>query len=168
MVKTVDSFRFVSGVTRRVLQSWIKMESPGVTPWKPLNKPLSECTVALFSSGGIALKNDLPFDQEGERLNPWWGDPSFRKIPRHATEDDVEIYHLHINPNYARKDINCLLPLQHLIELESTGEIRLAAPTAYSIMGYLLTPERMLHESIPLIIENLRYEHVDVLVLIPS
>jgi hypothetical protein len=73
MPKTVDSFRFVSGVTRRVIETWIKMEEPRQIPWNPLDKPLSECTVALFSSGGIAMKSDRPFlshypeNRHGER-----------------------------------------------------------------------------------------------------
>jgi hypothetical protein len=51
-------------------------------PWTPLSKPLADSTVALLSSVGLALKTDRPFDQEGERRNPWWGDPSYRILPR--------------------------------------------------------------------------------------
>ena len=168
MPKTVDSFRFVSGVTRRMIETWIKMEEPLSIPWTPLPKPLSESKVALLSSGGIALKGDEPFDQEGERQNPWWGDPSHRIIPKSASAKDVEIYHLHINPAFARQDINCLLPIQRLNELEETGEIGGAAESHYSIMGYLPKPDEMLATSVPAIIQQLKDEQVDVLVLIPS
>jgi D-proline reductase (dithiol) PrdB len=168
MPKTVDSFRFMGGVTRRVIETWINMEAPRPIPWTPLGKPLSECTVALFSSGGIAMKGDRPFDQEGERRNPWWGDPSFRIIPKSATEKDVEVYHLHINPSYVLQDLNCLLPLRQLDEMERTGEIGKAAASHYSIMGYLLQPEAMLRESIPAIVQQLKEERVDVVVLVPS
>jgi D-proline reductase (dithiol) PrdB len=168
MPKTVDSYRFISGVTRRMIETWIKMEEPRPIPWKPLSKPLSECKVALLSSGGIAMKSDKPFDQEGERQNPWWGDPSFRIIPKTAITKDVEIYHLHINPAYARNDINCLLPIQRLNELEDAGEIGSAAESHYSIMGYLPKPVEMLEKSVPAIIQGLKDEHVDVLVLVPS
>jgi len=168
MPKTVDSYRFVSGVTRRMIETWIKMEDPKSIPWAPLSKPLSECKVAMLSSGGIALKNDQPFDQEGEWQNPWWGDPSHRIIPKTASTKDVEIYHLHINPAFARQDINCLLPIQRLNELEEFGEIGSAAESHYSIMGYLPKPEEMLEKSIPAIIQQLKDEHVDVVVLVPS
>ena len=67
----VDSFRFVGGINRRLVETWIKMELPRPIPWTPLAKPVSQCTVALFSSGGIALKSDRPFDQSIERNNPW-------------------------------------------------------------------------------------------------
>jgi D-proline reductase (dithiol) PrdB len=168
MPKTVDSFRFVDGVTRRLIQTWIKMEEPRPIPWTSLSRPLSECKVALLSSGGIALKDDEPFDQEGERRNPWWGDPSHRIIPKAASEKDLEIYHLHIDPAFARRDINCLLPIQRLNELGESGEIGEAAESHYSIMGYLPKPDEMLEKSVPAIIQRLKDEQVDVLILIPS
>jgi len=168
MPKTVDSFRHLNGVTRRVIETWIKMETPRPIPWTPMPRPLAECNVALLSSGGIALKSDLPFDQAGERANPWWGDPSYRLIPKSATEEDIEVYHLHINPGYARKDLNCLLPLGRLQELADCGEIGRAADSHYSIMGYLPNPETMLRESVPAIIADLKREKVDLLVLVPS
>ena len=168
MPKTVDSYRFVGGVTRRMIETWIKMEEPRPIPWTPLTKPLSDCKVALLSSGGIAMKDDRPFDQEGERQNPWWGDPSHRIIPKTASTKDVEIYHLHINPTFARQDINCLLPIQRLNELEEAGKIGSAAESHYSIMGYLPKPDEMLAQSVPAIIQGLKDEQVDVLVLVPS
>ena len=124
--------------------------------------------MALFTSGGIAMKDDEPFDQEGERRNPWWGDPSYRVIPRTATEKDVEIYHLHINHKYASRDLNCQLPLRQLEAMEQTGEVGRAADSHYSIMGYLLQPEVMLQESIPAIVQRLGDERVDVVALVPS
>jgi D-proline reductase (dithiol) PrdB len=168
MPKTVDSYRFVSGVTRRMIETWIKMEEPRPVPWTPLSTPLSACKVALLSSGGVALKDDKPFDQEGERQNPWWGDPSHRIIPKAASAKDIEVYHLHFNPAFARRDINCLLPIQRLNELEEMGEVGQAAESHYSIMGYLPKPEEMLEKSVPAIIQRLKDEHVGVVVLVPS
>ena len=98
MIETVDSYRYLNGLTKRLVKSWIKLEEPREIPWTPLSKPLSGCTVAMISTGGLALKTDRPFDQEGERQNPWWGDPSYRCIPRTATEEDVSLYHLHVDP----------------------------------------------------------------------
>jgi len=164
----IDSYHFLDYLTKQVVKSWIAKENPRPIPWTPLRKPLQDCTVALLSSGGIALRTDRPFDQEGERQNPWWGDPSYRIIPLAATQHDVEIYHLHINPAFARQDINCLLPLQRLFELEQSGEIGRAAPRHYSTMGYVLEPEVLLKETAPAISEHLRQDGVDVLLLAPA
>ena len=167
MPPTVDSYRFLSGITRRMVETWIKLEPPRPIPWTPLAKPLAECTVALFSTGGIALKSDRPFDQEGERRDPWRGDPSYRVIPKTASAEDIEVYHLHINPEFARRDLNCILPLERLSELEANGEIGRVAPSHYSIMGYLPKADEMLRESIPPIVETLRAEGVDAALLVP-
>ena len=100
--KQVDSYRFLDRLTQKLVQSWIGLEAqregPAEIPWTPLSRPLADSTVALISSAGLALKRDRPFDQEGERHNPWWGDPSYRILPRTATAEDVALYHLHIHP----------------------------------------------------------------------
>ncbi len=168
MTREVDSFRFVSRGTRRVAKAWIDSAEPREIPWTPISKPLSECRVAMISSGGMALKTDRPFDQEGERQNPWWGDPSYRLIPKTATAEDIKVYHLHINPTFAEQDLNCLLPLDRLSELEASGEIGSVAPSHYAYMGYTTQPEQLLEESAPAIIRNLRDEYVDVVVLVPA
>ena len=81
--RQVDSYRFLDRLTQKLVQSWIELEiqreRPAEIPWAPLSRPLADSTVALISSAGLALKKDRPFDQEGERRNPWWGDPSYRK-----------------------------------------------------------------------------------------
>jgi len=167
MEKEVDSYRYVSRLTGRIIRSWTKDGPPADFPWTPLEKPLAECTVALISSAGIALHTDQPFDQEGERQNPWWGDPSYRRIPQDTTEKEVGIYHLHVNPRYALQDLNCMMPLQRLQELAEQGEIGRAAPTHYSMMGYILRPETLLQETAPAMIADLQSEDVDVVVLVP-
>jgi D-proline reductase (dithiol) PrdB len=168
MTKTVDSYRFASGLTKRVIKSWIKMESPREIPWTPLSKPLSATTVALISSGGIARVADTPFDQEGERQDPWWGDPSYRVIPQATRSEEIRVYHQHIDPSFAERDLNCLLPLERLAELEAAGMIGRAAPSHYSFMGYLLDPQEFLEESVPAIVDHLLTEEVDLALLVPA
>lgn len=168
MTKTVDSFRFISGITRRMIKNWISMETPRPIPWTPLAKPLSECTVAILRSAGIALKTDRPFDQEGECQNPWWGDPTYRVLPKTATEEDIRVYHMHINAAYAEQDLNCLFPLQRLQELENNGRIGRMSPRHYSIMGYILNPEQLLSETVPALIRDLREDLADLVVLVPA
>lgn len=165
---TVDSYKYLDFATRQMAASWVKMATPAPIPWTPLARPLSECTVALISSAGIALKTDPPFDQEGERNNPWWGDPSYRVLPRDARVQDLELYHLHISAEFFHQDLNCLLPLEHLAQLETKGVIGSSAPHHYSYMGYILQPETLLEQSVPQIIQQLKDERVDIVVLVPA
>jgi D-proline reductase (dithiol) PrdB len=168
MSSQIDSYRYLDKLTKQMVTTWISQETPRDIPWTPLSKPLADCTVALISSGGIALKSQPPFDQEGERKNPWWGDPSYRVIPRTATAADIRVCHLHINPAFAEEDLNCLLPLERLLEMEASGEIGQSARSHYSIMGYILQPDTLLAESTPAIIQRLQDELVDIVVLVPS
>ena len=107
--------------------------------------------------GRHRVKTDRPFDQGGERRNPWWGDPSYRILPATATSPDVQLYHLHITP-LAEQDLNCLFPLQRLQEVAQAGDIGRVAPRHYSIMGYILRPEQLLAETVPAIIRDLKEE----------
>ncbi len=165
----IDRNLYLDFLSRKVMKGWMKREVPPKNiPWTPLSKPLSQCTVALVSSAGVALKSDLPFDQEGERRNPWWGDPSFRLIPRGTRTEEVALYHLHIDTTFGEADINCVLPLDRLDELTVSGEIGAAAATHFSFMGYLLKPEEFLETSVPKMIERMRSEGVDVALLVPA
>ncbi|MCP4425306.1 MAG: hypothetical protein GY803_12495 [Chloroflexi bacterium] len=168
MTKTIDSLRFLPLFTRRLVKSWIARATPQEIPWTPLTKSLKESTVALISTGGLALKTDRPFDQEGERRNPWWGDPTFRVIPSTATHKEVTMYHLHLNPRFSAEDLNCLFPLQRLLEFAERGEIGRSAVRHYSFMGYIIQPQRLLEESVPAMIASLKEDGVDTAVLIPA
>jgi D-proline reductase (dithiol) PrdB len=168
MTKQVDSYRFLDGLTKKLVQTWIGLETRRAIPWTPLSKPLKDSTVALVSSAGLALHTDRPFDQEGERRNPWWGDPSYRVLPRTATEADVKLYHLHIHPRVIEQDLNTVLPLQRLLELEARGEIGRAAANHYSIMGYILQPQELLEQSVPAMVQHMQRDEVDVVLLVPG
>ena len=82
----------------------------------------------------------MPFDQERERRDPWWGDPSSRVIPLGTTERDVRLYHLHIDPRFGEADLDVVLPMRRLTELAQEGLTGQPAPRHYSIMGYILEP----------------------------
>ena len=86
---------------------------------------------------------------------------------RTARAGDIQVCHLHINPAFAEQDLNSVLPAERLDELAELGETGAAAPSHYSYMGYTLRPERLLQESLPGIVRDLRDEHVNVVVLVP-
>jgi D-proline reductase (dithiol) PrdB len=167
VARTVDSYRFLSGIEKRAVKHWAALPPETHIPWTPLTKPLSECTVSLVSSAGIALKTDRPFEPEIERADPWFADPSYRVLPRTVRSGEIRVCHLHINPTFAEQDLNTVLPAERLVELTELREIGAVAPSHYSYMGYTLRPERLLQESLPGIVQQLREEHVHVVVLVP-
>jgi D-proline reductase (dithiol) PrdB len=163
----IDSYRYVDFATRQIMRAWAARQEPGEIPFTPLRKPLRECTVALLSTAGIARNDDRPFDQEGERRDPWWGDPTFRRIPLGTTEKDIRVYHLHIDPRFGETDLDVLLPMRRLAELASEGVVGRPAQTHYSIMGYILETTELEQGTAPAIAAAMHEEHVDVVVLVP-
>jgi D-proline reductase (dithiol) PrdB len=132
----VDSFRYVPSLIKRYYQlNRVRRELP--IPFTPLPKPLDQCRFALVTSGGLYhARREQPFDQEGERKDPAWGDPSFRTLPMDMDLADVGVSHLHINHADILADPNILLPIQRFHELVGEGRIGGVAPHAYSFMGY--------------------------------
>jgi D-proline reductase (dithiol) PrdB len=163
----MDSYRYLNRVTRTAVKAWIKREPDREIPWTPLRKPLARCTVTLVSSAAVAMRDDQPFDQDKERRDPWHPDESYRLIPRDATEQDVHLYHLHINTHFGEQDLDCVMPLRRLKELEEAGEIGRSAQTHYSFQGFVLKPHELLEESVPTMIERMKAEEVDVALLVP-
>jgi len=163
----MDSYRFLDFAARQVMKAWAARQKPGVIPFTPLPKPLPDCTVALVTTAGVARNDDRPFDQEGERRNPWWGDPSFRTIPLGTTERDVRLYHLHIDPRFGEADLDVVLPMRRLSELASKGMVGRVARTHYSIMGYILEPTELVETTAPAIAERMHAEGVDAAALVP-
>jgi hypothetical protein len=76
----IDSYRFLDFAIRMVMKAWAGRQEPGVVPFTPLAKPLRECTVALVSTAGVARNDGRPFDQEGERRDPWWAIRAFARF----------------------------------------------------------------------------------------
>lgn len=163
----IDSYRFLNFASRQVMKAWASRQEPGVIPFTPLRKPLRECTVALLTTAAVARNDDRPFDQEGERRNPWWGDPSFRTIPLGTTEKEIRIYHLHIDPRFGEADLDVVLPMRRLGELAAEGVVGRPAPTHYSMMGYILEPTELVTQTAPAIAERMRAEGVDAAALVP-
>jgi hypothetical protein len=164
----VDSFKFLDFASRRVMKAWTEREPKRPPVWTPLSKPLAETRIALISSAGIARHDQPPFDQDGERRNPWWGDPSHRVLPCTTSERDVRLYHLHIDTRHGEQDLDCVLPLRRLEEARQAGLVGSVAPSHYAFMGYLLDAEPFLTKTVPEIVARMKSEEVDAALLVPA
>lgn len=164
----IDSYRFLDFASKQIMKAWAAREKPDSIPFTPLSKPLRECTVALLTSAGVARNDDRPFDQDGERRNPWWGDPTFRTIPLGTSEKDIRLYHLHIDPRFGEEDLDVVLPMRRLTELAGEAFVGRAAPTHYSMMGYILDARELLETTAPAIADRMHAERVDAAALVPA
>lgn len=166
----IDSYRFLDFASRQILKAWVAREARATrpVPWSPMPKPLARCTVALVSTAGVARRDDAPFDEERERRDPWWGDPTHRLIPHGATEREVDLHHLHIDRRFGRADLDVVLPMRRLAELAREGVVGRPAEVHYSIMGYQLRPEVLEGETAPAMLADMRARGVEAVALVPS
>lgn len=166
----IDSYRYLDFASRRIIKAWVDREvrKTRPIPWTPMSKPLSHCTVALVTTAGVARRDDTPFDEEGERRNPWWGDPTYRVIPLGTTERDVRLHHLHIDRRFGQEDLDVVLPMRRLEELAREGVVGRPADAHFSIMGYQLRPEVLENETAPAIVREMKARGVDAVALVPA
>lgn len=164
----VDSFKFLPGSIAAYYRN-LAVPRADPIPWTPLSKPLPETRFALVTTAGIYVEGvDPGFDQEGERRNPMWGDPTFRRIPRDVRPDQVGASHLHLNNRDLQADLNIVLPVHRFAELESEGAIGSLAPTAYSFMGYQMDIRAWRENYGPEVAGLMKDEAVDAVLLTPA
>ena len=165
---TVDSFKFLPGVIAAYYRNLpVQREEP--IPFAPLAKPLGECRMALVTTAGIHHQGkEPPFDIEREKREPMWGDPSFRRIPRDVSQEEIGACHLHTNNRDILADVNIVLPVHRFTELESDGVIGSLAPTSYSFMGYQSNTREWKERYGPEAASLMKEEGVEGVLLTPS
>lgn len=114
-------------------------------PWTPLEKPLSQCTLAVLTTAGLYLKDSQPpFDAPNIE-----GDWTLRQLPADASPADLGIAHTHFPHESAEMDLNAVYPLERLRELVAEGRIGALADTHYSISGFCTRPDLVVENSVP-------------------
>ena len=165
----VDSYRFLP-------RSFIPLYS-GATPapgddgpvWAPFEKRLSGAQIALLTSAGLYLAGEQPpFDGEREKAEPTWGDPTHRILPTPLPGGALGMMHLHVNSEDVLADPEIALPVDGLAQLVDEGRVGAVAPSHFSVMGYQQAGlEVWRQETVPAIVERLRAERTDGLILAP-
>ena len=89
-------------------------------------------------------------------------------IPLGATERDIRICHLHIDPRFGDADLDVVLPMWRLTELAGEGIVGRPAPNHYSLMGYILDPTVLVEETAAEVAKRMRRNGVDAAPLVPG
>ncbi len=133
-------------------------------PWSPLEKPLSECCLALVSSAGLVGPDQARFDHSVRG-----GDPSFREISGNV--DISTLIDTHRSESFDHRGIeqdrNVAFPLERLRELVESGRIGSVNHRHLSLMGSITAPGRFIKEQAPQAAEKLVSDGVDVALLVP-
>ena len=112
------------------------------TPVTPLSKPLSECKLALVTTGGLHLKKDTPFDTKFKG-----GDCSYRILPNNVKHEDIIVTHESYDHKFINEDLNCVLPVDRMREYVQEGKIKSLSEEHYSFMGHISAPAPLLDNS---------------------
>ncbi len=129
-------------------------------PFVRPKKFLSECRVALVTTGGVHLRDQKRFDIDDPD-----GDCSFREIPAGAT--DLTWTHAYYRPDEGT-DLDSVFPLWTLRTLVDEGVVGGLAPRHFSFMGAIHDPAPLAAETAPEVASKLAEDGVDAALLTPS
>ncbi len=157
-----------------VAQLWAKLTAgrtgglvdlSGGIPFTRFTKPISQCKVALLTTGGIHLPEQTPFDME----NPD-GDATYRAVPGEVALDTLTITHKYYDHTDADRDPNVIFPLTHFRDLVEQRVIGSLATWHYGFMGHIEGPQvAILNErTAPEVAAKLRADGVDFAFLTPA
>ncbi|MFT8872769.1 MAG: D-proline reductase (dithiol) protein PrdB [Sporolactobacillus sp.] len=142
--------------TAKHLKSEIYVPLTPPPVWTELKKPISACTVAFCTAGGVHLKSQPRFVLSG--------DYSFRTIPSDTPSSELMVSHGGFDNSDVNKDINAMFPIDRLHELASEGFIGKVAPVLIGFMGGGGNVQKFREETGPAIAKLLKDEGVDAAV----
>ena len=157
---------------RRVLleaKQWTEAlrDVPRLTDLQPsapraLSLPLSDASVALVTSAGIAQGEQQAMD--GANIE---GDYTIRELDIDSPVSTLHVWHTHFDTAAAQADINVVYPIDRLKELAAAGFIGGVASPAVSFMGYFSNVFRIRDEVVPAVVAAVRRSGADAAVLVP-
>lgn len=149
----------------KLVAGYQPVDRAGDIPWKRLDRPLSECKVALVTTAGIHHKSQQPFNMKDAD-----GDPTFRVLDAKTLWADFTITHDYYDHSNARKDPNIVLPLDRLKEFEEEGVIGEMAQKHYGFMGHVAGDHLvdLVEKSAREVALELKNDQVDLVLLAPA
>ncbi len=132
-------------------------------PLTPMRKALSECTIAMLTSGGVSRCDTAPFNPMARN------DLRLDDVPAETPATFFQINDSYYNHTDADRDINCIFPIDRLRELAAEHAIGAVARHHYSgFMGRIYTRSAVVNQAAPALVGKLRDERVDAFLLVPA
>mgnify|MGYP001198650735 CR=1 FL=1 len=130
-------------------------------PYTPNDKPLAEMTIAIVSTAGAHLKDQEPFNTQG--------DDTYRLIPGDVSSDQFTVTHgapkEHYNTDEPKKDINVIFPIDRLRELAAEGFIGGVGDKHITMMGYAMRLKKIVEETVPAVAKEITRSKADGVLL---
>jgi D-proline reductase (dithiol) PrdB len=140
------------------------IKSYGTPPNAPFRKELNQCRVALITTAGLHLQEQMPYN---ERVIG--GDCSYREIPNTVKTRDLVLGHRSkaFDSSGTKSDVNLVFPLDRFRELENEGKIGSLNDRHFSFMGSITKPKPLIEKTAPEVGHKLKADDVDVAFLTP-
>ena len=126
-------------------------------PYTPQRRSLSETTVALVTTAGVHLREQAPFNPEGEK--------EFRVIPGDVDTAELMISHPYYDHADADRDVNCVFPVDRLRDLAADGTIAGVSNINVGFMGTSPRLREVYEETAPAIADRVERSKADAVVL---
>jgi hypothetical protein len=134
-------------------------ERPEPPPWTPIDRPLTECRVAVIASGGIYRAGQIAFHHRD--------DTSIRIIERDTPTAELRATHFAYDLTDARADPNCVFPIDTLRDLAADREIGELADELYTFMGGIYSIRKVDEIVAPQLVDLIGSQHPDIVLLVP-
>ena len=137
---------------------WFKADEPPA--WSTIKKPLAESKIGILCTAGTYKK--------GQTAYFYKDDTSIRLIPKSTPISEIRFSHL--TEQYlpsARKDPNCVFPLEPLNLLEKEGVVGEVAEDLISCMGAVYSQRRTREELTLRVLKTFESQKIDLAFLIP-
>jgi hypothetical protein len=134
-------------------------ERPEPPPWTPIDRPLTECRVAVIASGGIYRAGQIAFHHRD--------DTSIRIIERDTPTAELRATHFAYDLTDARADPNCVFPIDTLRDLAAEREIGELADELYTFMGGIYSTRKVDEIVAPQLVDLIGSQHPDIVLLVP-
>ena len=124
-----------------------------------LDKPLSECKVALIASGGVYKVGQVAFTHKD--------DLSFRAVPNTTENADLRVTHFAFDQTKARNDPGVVFPLAALRALVNDGTIGSLTSHALTFMGGIYSQRKLKETLLPALVDQVQEMEADIVLLVP-
>lgn len=138
--------------------------SPGPIPWRPVETPLAETTVALVTTSALHLKGDTPFRTLDDAL----GDTSYRIIPHDSSTGLLDLDAPYLDRRHIPLDPEVAFPRRALNELHRQGKVGPPAARHASFSPGIVRPYPGLTESVESLAAILREDGAGAVILLPT
>ena len=125
-------------------------------PFTPFQGRLEDASVCLVTTAAVRMKDDAPFQTEG--------DTTWRVIPGEAEAKDLRYDDTHYDHACVDRDMNCVFPIDRVRELAREGRVGGLTARHFSL-GYSQALRELRERTIPALVREIDRERPGAVLL---